>query len=182
MQCLAKVILVSSQLLSWLQDMSVMRMKILLTIKRLTTEDILHDIKMYEDEAGYLWYTLVPNVTVLFQPLLRGGDSELCVLQTAAQNLFVSSLTVILGRKNHMQVLFEEGLVDFVVCLPWYTTGVVQERAMELVCMIRRSPDIQYQPPSLLNISKAAVSVCYCGLDDVMSLSVPELASKILTR
>ena len=130
-----------------------------------------------EEDRSIVWDTMTPHIMALYQL-----DKQVLVdthLGSLCKNTLIVTLQTMLHRECHRAVLVKERLVDFVVCLPWYTTGVVQERAMELVSMIRRSPDIQYQPPSLLNISKAAVSMYYCGLDDVMSLSVPELASKL---
>ena len=183
MQCLARVLLTSPQLLSWVETTPTNKTTILSTIETLTLNQTLCDITKYEDEAGYLWYTLIPNVAVLFRPLLD-SNSGLFKLQIAAQKLFVATLQVILGRKGHDHVLISEGLVDYIVCLPWWSqTSGVRERSKQLLTLIRQSPDIHYEPPSLLNMSKAAVSVYYCGLDDVMRLSVvPELVWKILQQ
>ena len=178
MQCISRVLLVSPQLFSWLLNDSTIKMTVLIKISRLVEKNALKDIMRYEDEAGYLWYTLLPNVTVLYRPL-QINHFQLCELQMAAQDLFTATLSVILGRSDNTEVLVRERLVDYIVCLPWFTSGTVHKRAKELVAIVREAPDVPYQPPSLLNMAKGAVSVYYCGLDDVMRLSVPELARKI---
>ena len=83
------------------------------------------------------------------------------------------------ATENHRSVMVKERLVDFIICLPWYVSIEIQERAREVVAMIREAPDVLYEPPSLLNMAKGAVSKYFCGLDDVMRLSVPELALKL---
>ena len=135
-------------------------------------------LSIFEKDREIFWGTISPLVKALYQKEDKQQTEEVNFFAPCKLTLLLA-LLALLSREYHCEVLVKENMIDFVVCLPWYTTGVVQERAMELVCMIRRSPDIQYQPPSLLNICKAAVSMYYCGLDDVTSLSVPELASKL---
>ena len=177
MQCLGRVVLVSPHTLSWLPNRPIAYKNALQTIRTLLLEKTLCDIVQYEDEAGYLWYTLVPEVAVLYRPMVH-ETSELYELQVIARTLFISTLGVILRRKGHTSVLVQEGLLDFVICLPWCSEGEVRTRAKELVGWLR-CDEIDYQPPSLVNMCKAAVAVNYCGLETVMSLSVPELACKI---
>ena len=164
--------------LSWLPNRPIAYKNALQTIRTLLLETTLCDIVQYEEEAGYLWYTLVPEVAVLYRPMVH-ENSELYELQVIARTLFISTLGVILRRKGHTSVLVDEGLLDFVMCLPWCSEGEVCTRAKELVDMLRWEPEIDYQPPTLVNMCKAAVAVHYCGLETVMSLSVPELACKI---
>ena len=86
----------------------------------------------------------------------------------------------LLTRKNDYKVLIKEDLLDYVTCLPWHTSGSVQERAKELVTTFKQATDVNIQPPSLLNMTKATVAKLYCGLDNVLEHSVPELVWELL--
>ena len=134
----------------------------------------------YEKNRGIYWGTLSPLVKVLYHEssgyhtTTDNRFSALCKLT------ILLALQTLLSRKYHQDVLIKEGLLDYLVCLPWYTTGEMHTRASNLLAMIRLiAPDIYCQPPSLLNMSKAAVSVYFSGLDDVMRLSVPELVGSL---
>lgn len=136
-------------------------------------------LSLLENKQAIFWGTLSPLVKVLYQKEIELRPGDINYYDPCKLTVLIALLSLI-SRQYHCGVLNKEEMVDYVVCLPWYTKGEVQERAMELVCMIRESPEVHYQPPCLLNVSKAAVSVYYCGLDNVMSLSVPELAWNIL--
>ena len=77
-----------------------------------------------------------------------------------------------LDREVHRDVLIREGLMDYITCMPWYTTGAAEQRARALVRMVQQAPDVDLQPPSLLNIAKAFMSKI---LQTVVHLSVPEI-------
>ena len=78
-----------------------------------------------------------------------------------------------LAREVHRDVLIREGLIDYITCMPWYTTGAAEQRARALVRMVQQAPDVDLQPPSLLNMAKAFLSKN--GLQTVVHLSVPEI-------
>ena len=132
------------------------------------------EIVVCEEELGYVWYTILPNITILYRPFIN-IHAQLKILQTSCQELMALSLCIILSRKNNFEVLIKEDLLDYVICLSWHTSGSVQQRAKELVTMIQQASDVSIQPPSLLNITKATVAKYYCGLDKILQLSVPEL-------
>ena len=73
-------------------------------------------------------------------------------------------------------MLIREGLMDYITCMPWYTTGAAEQRARALVRMVQQAPDVDLQPPSLLNIAKAFISKN--GLQTVVHLSVPEILQR----
>ena len=132
-------------------------------------------IIQYQEEEGYSFLTFQPVINVLYRPTYSIQPE----LQTICQELIVVSL--ITGKNSH-DVLIKEDLLDYVTCLPWHTSGLVQERAKELVTMIPLTTDVNIQPPSLLNMTKATVAKYYCGLDKVLELSVPELVWQLLKK
>ena len=132
-------------------------------------------IIQYQEDAGHSFLTFQPVIHVLYRPTYNIQPE----LQTICQELIVVSLLT--GKNNH-DVLIKEDLLDYVTCLPWHTSGSVQQRAKELVTMIPLTTDVNIQPPSLLNMTKATVAKYYCGLDKVLELSVPELVWELLKK
>ena len=65
------------------------------------------------------------------------------------------------------QLLIEEGLMDYVLCLPWSVPkeSKAEERAIELVSCLRRK--MQLQPPTLVNLTKARLASMFFGLEKV---------------
>ena len=132
-------------------------------------------IQYQEEEVEYYFFLFQPFVNVLYRP----AYSILPELQTICQELIIVSLLI---RKKDYEILIKEGLLDYFTCLPWHTSGSVQERAKELFTMIQQAIDVNVQPPSLLNMTKATVAKYYCGLDKVLELSVPELVRELLKK
>ena len=153
-------------MLSWLQDDIPLKNTIILKMKEMVQNNQM--IIQYQEDAGHFFLTFQPVIHVLYRPTYNIQPQ----LQTICQELIVVSL---LTRKNNYEVLIKEDLLDYVTCLPWHTSGSVQQRAKELVTMIQQASDVSIQPPSLLNITKATVAKYYCGLDKILQLSVPEL-------
>ena len=118
----------------------------------------------------YLESTLLPYVKLVYLPdnsLFCGSDVQSVALQT-----IIIALQILLARKVHRDVLIREGLMDYITCMPWYTTGAAEQRARALVRMVQQAPDIDLRPPSLLNMAKAFMSK---KLQTVVHLSVPEI-------
>ena len=165
--------LISPHTLSWLQDDVPLKNTIIANMEEMIQKNQM--IIQYQEEAGYFSLTFRPVLSVLYRPTYNIQPE----LQTICQELIVVSL---LTRKNNHDVLIKEDLLDYVTCLPWHTSGSVQQRAKELVTMIQLTTDVNIQPPSLLNMTKATVAKYYCGLDKVLELSVPELVWELLKK
>ena len=126
------------------------------------------ELTTIEANHSYLWVTFLPYVKLVYLPDNRpfsGSDVQSVALQT-----IIIALHIMLDRKVHRDVLIREGLVDYITCMPWYTTGAAEQRARALVRMVQQAPDVDLQPPSLLNMAKN-----FCGLQTVVHLSVPEI-------
>lgn len=130
------------------------------------------ELSAIENEWDTSWEIMAPYVGALYQ----FNESSLGLNNVCKETVLLALETMIV-REYQRTVLARDGLIDYLLCLPWY---VVQERVKNVVGIIQQAPDINHRPLSLLNMSKAAVAVYYrCGLDDVMRLSVPELAHKL---
>ena len=137
-------------------------------------------ITQYETAMEYVWATFLPYIKLIYhpntpcrEPLLLSETQDMA-LQTT-----IIALHSMLDRSIHREVLVREGLVDYLICMPWYTTGSAQQRSRALVRMVQQSPDVDLQPPSLLNMTKACVAKNYCGLQTVVHLSVPDIIQQI---
>ena len=128
-----------------------------------------------EADFVYLWATFLPYVKLVYLP----NNSPLCrpdtMIQSVALQTIIIALHIMLDREVHRNVLIREGLMDYITCMPWYTTGAAEQRARALVRMVQQAPDVDLQPPSLLNMAKACVAKNFCGLQTVVHLSVPEI-------
>ena len=163
-------------MLSWLQHNIPLKNTIIVKIEEMLQQSIIQKIIQYQEKAGYSCLTFKPIINVLYTPLTYNTQPE---LQTICRELIVVSL---LTKQNDLKVLIKEDLLDYVTCLPWHTSGSVQQRAKELVTTLQQATDVNIQPPSLLNMTKATVAKYYCGLDKVLELSVPELVWELLKK
>ena len=172
---LAQLALVSPQLMS---DQLTDKTSLYLT-KFLSVADP-ERITEYEIVESYLWNSFLPYIKLAYLP-----NTPCCepVLLSKTQDMglltIIIALHSMLDREVHREVLVREGLVDFLTCMPWYTTGPAEERARALVRMVQQAPDMKLQPPSLLNLAKACVAKHYCGLPTVVQLSVPDILQKV---
>ena len=81
------------------------------------------------------------------------------------------------ARDCHCKVLTEEGLVDFITCLPWHVDTAFREKAKEIVLELRGH--IKLQPPKLSNLARAVLAKMHFGLEKVIAASPMELAREI---
>lgn len=81
----------------------------------------------------------------------------------------VVSLHIALLGEVEKQVLTKEGLVDYIVCLPWCLPqgSRAQQRACDLISYL--SHEMQLQPPSLLNLAKAKLASMHFGLKKMLN-------------
>ena len=132
-------------------------------------------IAQIETDFAYLWVTFLPYVKLAYLPNCRPDNIYLVALE-----IIIMALHIMLDREVHRDVLIREGLMDYITCMPWYTTGAAEQRARALVKMVQQAPDVDLQLPSLLNMAKACVAKNYCGLQTVVHLSVPEILQNVI--
>lgn len=138
-----------------------------------------------ENINSFFWFTLLPHMTLAYCPLLPAYDltKQLTTshprmvvrdLRLCCIELGIVSLQNMLQGERHQKVLIEEGLVDFVTCMPWHLPErtVAHARACQLTASLK---PILRQPPSLLNIARAKLATTCFGLDCIMKKTVREL-------
>jgi len=127
----------------------------------------------------YVWSTFVPYVKLVYIPDTPQPEA-VRKLQLLSLETIIFSLQNMLGRENHRQVLKQEGLVDYVTCMPSYVPESLKPKAKELVQMLATSADLQVPLPTLSSLVKAKLAKMYFGLEGVLAMSVGEIVSKLL--
>lgn len=155
-------------------------------------------IRDHEVKNGYKWSTVIPFVKLAYHPQFNREFSmevhrdatstntqdnvtvDLKMLAVHCIEMGVFSMQNVLHDEEIRDVLVHEGLVDYIVCMPWNVPqeNRVQQRAKELVTFL--SQHMQLQPPSLVSVSKARLASLHFGLDRVLNtLSVHHLLSGV---
>lgn len=162
----------------------------------------------HEAANGYIWSTVRPHINLIYFPIsahkhssavnidikevdeitikapLQRGVGQL-MDEVTKENIYlqciemgVVSLQNMVQGEAVQQVLRDEGLVDFVVCMPWVLppSTRAQHRARALVSELARS--MKLQPPSLVNITRAKLAATKFGLDRILEAkSLQELVN-----
>ena len=133
------------------------------------------EIRQYEEKEEVIWGTLLPYLRYLYKPstensLTDEGDQSIkAQLYINCCNVLLHGLENTLGREVHLEVLLEEGLLDYTMCLPAVLPGECQPRARSLVNELGKHR--QLQPPSLCTLAKAHIAKIFCGLQPVMEMT-----------
>ena len=136
-------------------------------LKQATYQDIMKE----EVASYYVWSTFLPYIKLIYLPESPKTTGQLHLLSLQA---ILLSLQNMLGRNNHKELLFKEGLEDYITCMPAYVPAPLKEQAKELVRIVG-SDTIQLQPPKLVNLAKAKLAKLHYGLDDILHKSVREI-------
>ena len=150
------------------------------------------EIREHEVKNGYIWSTLVPFVRVAYFPFsnpnrtftrhaVTSSDvSEMKELEQMCIEAGVFSLQNTLSGEPGREILSQEGLLEYVTCLPWCLQRGTKActRAHELVGSLGQK--LHLEPPRLQTLARAKLAAWHFGLDKVYSsLSVHELLSEV---
>ena len=148
------------------------------------------DLHRTEQKNGYVWSTLRPHFKLAYTPIsvrlprvvlelsqippsflnyFDFDDDHSVSLQRLCAKIGILSLQNMLQREQTRQVLKDEDLVDYVVCMPWSVVQgtELQQRARDLVKLLGRF--MKLEPPSLANIARAKLAADTFGLERVMN-------------
>lgn len=133
-----------------------------------------------EVKHWYVWSTFLPYIRLVYLPETTQAPSSELVQQLHMLGLqtILLSLQNMLGRDNHREVLFKEGLEDYITCIPAYVPGSLRGQAEELVRVV--GSGVQLQPPRLVNLVKAKLAKVHFGLQHVVHMTVGELINEAL--
>ena len=136
-----------------------------------------------EVEHWYVWQTFMPYVKLAFLPeTAQPLSNDLRTMQTLSLQLIIFSLQNMLGRAKHREVLLEEGILDYIICMPWFVPQSLKQQARDLVQMLAIYPELNMQPPALLSITKACIAKAHLGLEKAVELSAGEIATELLPQ
>ena len=142
------------------------------------------EVRDAEIKNWYVWQKFMPTVKLAYVPdaVTPPPTDEVRRMQLLSLRLVIFSLQNMLGRTKHRQVLLEEGLLDYVVCMPWFVppSRPLKRQAQDLVSMLANFPDVDMQPPSLLSIARACLAKAHFGLESATTLSAGEISAKLL--
>eukprot|EP00731_Ephydatia_muelleri_P036072 Em0198g6a len=131
-----------------------------------------------QEVNGFVWTTFLPHVRLLYtqeEEIERASALKLCSLE-----IVLLGLHSMLRRKNHCMVILNEGLVDYIVCLPSHVPETLRSKAQGLIQLLSSEGNIAVHPPRLINLAKAKLAKMYFGLEFVHSTPINEIMKKIL--
>ena len=133
-------------------------------------------VKKVEDDAGYSWSTFKPLVHLVYFSYTRHAFTEQVNKKPLIRDLYLTSIESAIFCLNNacssqacLSILEDEGLTDFIICLPWFIPKELKDRACEVVQLM--SQGTKLQPPKLLNIVKAGLASWFLPLGELLSPS-----------
>ena len=142
-------------------------------------------VKEAEKEAGYSWSTLVPLTRLVYFDYRQQTSSNLVKDSPLVMDLYMTSiraglfsLKIICSSPESLKVMEQEGIIDFVFCLPWFVTEELQNDARAIVSLM--SQNAIQRPPRLLNIAKAGIAMWH-GVSIIDMLS-PAFIENVFTQ
>ena len=124
------------------------------------------EIRAHQIKEEFVCRTFEPCVLFLYSPHFDTFPSSFGVmiakLHNRATEVLLHYFEYSIGRQDHIDILVEEKLLDFVVALPWIVPQECQERARK-VCK-EMAKFLQVQPPSLTSLVMAKLAKMKWGL------------------
>ena len=133
----------------------------------------------------HIWDPFVEKFVNSFRvSFIRGSTAVIILifLSRCCIQCGIFSLSNVLQCQITREIFVQEGLMDYMVSVPWFYPSQWQERenAQQLVTFLGQK--LQLQPPSLLNLTKAHLAATCFGLDKVLRIeSLHEFLSEMYT-
>lgn len=111
---------------------------------------------------GFMWQDLFPNMRLVYSPSCHVTSP--CQIDMLCLEAALVALHIILRRDKERQLLIEQGLLGYLICLPWYMQegNETHRRTKSLLDMV--GSHVTLQPPSLSIIVRAKLAAMHCGL------------------
>eukprot|EP00731_Ephydatia_muelleri_P034901 Em0084g14a len=115
---------------------------------------------------GFIWHDLFTPLRLAYSQLRY---TSICRIDSLCFEAVIISLQMLLNNDDERQILIKQGLLDYLICLPWHISEGLEahKRAKLLLEMV--GCNIPLQPPSLNNIVRAKLAAMWCGLEKAMS-------------
>jgi hypothetical protein len=132
------------------------------------------DIRAYEIKEGLIWGTFLPYMSFLYHPLSVPKSANVPLMEQISELQLLSAKVMIhclhnaLGREEHYTILKAEGLVDYLVAIPWYLPDCCTDIARNMIREISKL--VPLKPPSLCSLAKANLAKHTLGLKQVLNM------------
>jgi len=143
-------------------------------------------VQRIEERRGIVWGTFIHSIHCLYEPTstlqcgadpLRSSMTE--SLRSKSLSVMLVYLQSCLGRSDHVEILANEQMFDYVILLPWILPLHLQEKAHHIIQGLSKFQPIK--PTSLVILSKSVLAINTCGLHKISQVnSVSELLSSSL--
>ncbi len=129
-------------------------------------------IGRFEKRAGITWGSFLPLV-YMYEPKpnfseFSENSKDISQLHHLSLDFILYTLESTLWRKDHVDVLIKEQLLDYVIMLPWFVPPQSKHRSIAVVHEVTKF--CQIQPPSLLTICKGKLSKETLGLQKILHI------------
>ena len=128
------------------------------------------NIAAAEQKLQCNWLTMVPFIDVFMVPLHAASHNQHVGIPSIIQSslaIMMFALTVEMSRKCNRELVIRQGLLDFIVSLPWSIPDKWRENSKTVVVAFQK--DLHYLPvPKLYSI--AAACAAKHGMHDSYSL------------
>ncbi len=122
----------------------------------------------FEVKRRFSWSVFLPYLRLLYAPNIPrvGVGSLVASLQLLALEVVLFWLRSSLGRPSHRDILIDEGLLDYVICLPWFVPEALRDSARALVSVFMGGASIS--PPRLSMLARGKLAKMHFGLERVI--------------
>ena len=133
------------------------------------------DITALEEKYSYNWITILPFVEMLFVPIFGYDATPVDTIieppgiegcQHWSMCVALLALEAEMGRKCNRELVVHQGLMDFIVCLPWGVPQKWQEGCEKVVQLFAAGKKLPV--PRLATIAKAKLARCSLGLRELL--------------
>ena len=124
----------------------------------------------FEEKQRFSWSVFLPYVSLAYIPNIPTFPENplLTKLQFLSLQTVIFWLRSTLGRSSHQELLIKEGLLDYVICMPWCVPEPIKASANALVSLVTVGNRVT--PPRLSTIAKSKLAVVHFGLQWVIKV------------
>ncbi len=139
-------------------------------------------IRQHRDKYGICCVDLLPTVSIPYSPLdpthpeyTPAHNHTLRELKQLCMEFGVMCLRYELLGEYQRSCVVENGLVDYIVCLPWVVEAGsrAHRQTRELVAFLKG--EMAIQPPSLISLARAKLGTMHFGLRRILKMPVHEV-------
>ena len=139
----------------------------LTTLKNFCENASCSSVAEAEERYSTTWITMMPFVETMYTSKFTNTSAGKGSLEWYSSQIAVFALEAELTRDRNWTLLQQQGLNDFVTCLPWICSPDWHEKLNRVVELLKRSR--LYCVPKLQSITRAKLAITGGGLRSVFS-------------